>query len=182
MTATPDAAPAADGHAQAAARLRGVAQALQALAERSPADQQRASLFAMSLLRTEVAPADWTEAGLPEPPPADPAACADQPGRLPLPVEHPAVALLAHAAMGLHAAGLRIDERPALWERLVEFFAARLPETAPELLALRERALTAQADARKASRIFDLHIPDGPGARQSRRLSSEITEGWTEDT
>ena len=83
--------------------------------------------------------------------------------------------------MGLHAAGLRIDERPALWERLVEFFAARLPETEPELLALRERAVTAQEDARKANRIFDLHIPDGRGARQSRHLSNEITADRAED-
>ena len=159
MTVTPDAVSAADGQARAAARLRGATEALDALGHRSPADQQHASLFAMNLLRTEVAFADWSKAGLPGPPPAGPAAGVGQSARPRLPVEHRAVVLLARAAMDLHAAGLRISERPGHWERLLAFFADRLSETAPELLGLRERALTARADAREANRIFALPTP-----------------------
>jgi hypothetical protein len=166
VTVTPDAVPAADEQARAAARLRGATQALNVLAHRSPADQQRASVFAMNLLRTEVAPADWTAAGLPEPPPADPAATADQPARPRLPVDHRAVVLLACAAMDLHAAGVRISERPGLGERLTRFFADRLPEADPELTL---------EPAREASRIFDLHYPDGRGANQPRRLITGVT-------
>jgi hypothetical protein len=52
VTVTVDAVPAADGQARSAARLRGATQALNVLGRRSPADQQRAGLFAMNLLRT----------------------------------------------------------------------------------------------------------------------------------
>jgi tetratricopeptide (TPR) repeat protein len=153
---TPDVVLAADERARAAARLRGATQALNALGDRSPADQQRASLFAASLLSTEVAPADWTEAGLPTPPQADSSAGDGQPASTRLPVNHRAVVLLARAAMDLHSAGLRIGERPILWERLARFFASRLPETAPELLRLRGRVLTARTDAGDTSpEVFD---------------------------
>jgi hypothetical protein len=142
-----DAIPAADEQARAAARLRGAAQALNVLGHRSPIDQQHASLFAMNLLRAAAAPADWTEAGLPEPPPADPAADADQPAGPRLPVDHRAVVLLAQAAMDLHAAGRRISERPGLWEQMAGFFADLLAEGDPELAGLRERVLTARTNA-----------------------------------
>jgi hypothetical protein len=171
---TPDPDPAAGEQARAAARLRGATQALQVLGRRSPQEQQRASLFAVNLLRTEAAVTDWTEAGLPGLPPA---AAADQPARLRLPVDHRAVVLLARAAMDLHAAGLRISERPGLWERLAAFFADRLPESAPELSELRERVLATRAYAGEASRVLDLRHLDGREAKQARRLITELTPG-----
>lgn len=175
MTPAPD--PAAGKQARAAARLRGATQALQVLGRRSPQEQQRASLFAVNLLRTEAAVADWTEAGLPELPLADPAAGADRPPRPRLPVDHRAVVLLARAAMDLHAAGLRISERPGRWERLAAFFADRLPESAPELSELRERVLATGAYAGEASRIFDLRYSGGREAKQPYRLITELTPG-----
>jgi hypothetical protein len=175
VTSDPD--PAAGEQARAAARLRGVTQALHVLGRRSPQEQQRASLFAVNLLRTEAAAADWTEAGLPELPPAEPAANAGQPAQLRLPVNHRAVVLLARAAMDLHAAGQRISERPGLWDRLTAFFADRLPESNPELSELRERASATRAYAGEASRIFDLHHLDGRGGKQARRLITELTPG-----
>ena len=153
---TPDAVLAADERARAAARLRGATQALNVLVCRSPADQQRASLFAMRLLGTAATPADWTEAGLPRPPRAAPSAGDGKPASARLPVNHRAVVLLARAAMDLHSAGLRIGERPGHWERLARFFAARLPATAPELLRLRGRVLTARTEAGDTSpEVFD---------------------------
>ncbi|HET9080763.1 MAG TPA: hypothetical protein VFO01_09640 [Trebonia sp.] len=156
---TPDAVPAADEQARAAARLRGATEALHVLGHRSPVDQQRACLFAVNLLRMEAASADWPAAGLPGPAPADPAARAGQPAGPGLPVDHRAVVLLARVAMDLHVAGLRASERPGLWQRLAEFFADRLAETSPELLGLRERAQSARADAGEANRIFALRRP-----------------------
>lgn len=144
---TPEAVLAAEEQVRAAARLRGTSQALRVLLYRSPAEQQRASLFAMSVLSAKAVPADWSEAGLPEPPLAGPSVSGDQPSCPPLPVDHRAVVLLALTAMDLHAAGLRINERPDHWERLARFFAGRLPETAPELLRLRGRVVTARTDA-----------------------------------
>jgi hypothetical protein len=146
VTVTVDAVPAADEQARAAARLRGATQALNVLGRRSPVDQQRASLFAMNLLRT-AAPVDWTEAGLPEPPAVDPAADAGQPPGPCLPADHRAVVLLAQAAMDLYAAGRRISERPGLWEHMAGFFARLLPDEDPELAGLRERVLTARTNA-----------------------------------
>jgi hypothetical protein len=131
----------------------------------------------VNLLRTEVAVADWTEAGLPQLPLADPAADADQASRLRLPVNHRAVVLLARVAMDLHAAGLRISERPGLWERLAAFFASRLPESTPELSELRERVLVTRAYAGEASPIFDLRQLDGHGVKQGRRLITEFSTG-----
>jgi hypothetical protein len=144
---TPEAVLAAEEQVRAAARLRGASQALKVLVYRSPAEQQRASLFAMSVLSTEAVPADWSAAGLPEPPLAAQTAGADQPSCPPLPVDHRAVVLLALTAMDLYTAGLRVSERPSHWERLARFFAGRLPETAPELLRLRGRVRTARIDA-----------------------------------
>jgi tetratricopeptide (TPR) repeat protein len=156
VTVTPDAVLAAEEQARAAARLRGATQALNVLVHRSPADQQRASLFAMRLLGTDAAPTQWTKAGLPVPPPADSSAGDGQSARTRLPVSHRAVVLLARTAMDLHSAGLRISERPGRWERLARFFADRLPETAPELLRLRGRVLTARTDAGDTSpEVFD---------------------------
>jgi len=144
---TPDTALVADDLARAAARLRGATQALNVLQYRSPADQQRASLFAVSLLAAAAAPADWTEAGLPEPPPAGQADRADQPATRQLPLDHQAVVLLARTALLLYAAKLRISERLGHWERLARFFAAYLPEDDPELFRLHEHALTARVQA-----------------------------------
>lgn len=163
MTAVPDAVPAADEQGRAAARLRGATEALHVLSCRSPAEWRRACLFAVNLLHAEVTSADWSEAGLPGPPPADPGAGTDadagQPGRPRLPVDHRAVLLLARAAMDLHAAGLRIGERPGAWEHLAAFFAARMSAASPELLGLRECALRARADAREANQVFALRWP-----------------------
>jgi tetratricopeptide (TPR) repeat protein len=146
VTVTADVGTAAGEQARAAARLRGATQALNVLGRRSPVEQQRASLFAVSLLRT-AAPADWTEAGLPDPPVAAPAADAGQPPGPGLPADHRAVVLLAQAAMDLYAAGRRISERPGLWDHLTGFFAGLLPEDDPELAGLRERVLTARTNA-----------------------------------
>ena len=147
MTVAGDAVPAADEQVRAAARLRGATQALNVLGRRSPVDQQRASMFALNLLRTAAVPADWTEAGFPEPPAAAPAPDADQPHGPRLPAGHRAVVLLAQAAMDLYAAGRRVSERPLLWERMARFFAGLLPEEDPELAGLRERVLTARTNA-----------------------------------
>jgi tetratricopeptide (TPR) repeat protein len=156
VTVTPDAVLVAEEQARTAARLRGATQALNVLLYRSPADQQRASLFALSLLSTEAAPTDWSEAGLPKPPRADSPAGADQQASTRLPVDHRAVVLLARTALDLYSAGLRISERPRHWERLARFFADRLPGTAPELLRLRGRVLTARTDAGDISpEVFD---------------------------
>lgn len=157
MTAAPDAVPAVDEQARAAARLRGATEALQVLRRRPAADRRCACLFAVHLLRTEVTSADWSEAGLPEPPPANPRAGDGEPARLP--VDHRAVVLLARAAMDLHAAGLRISDRPGVWERMAAFFAGHLSGASPELLGLRERSLSAQADADEANWIFALRRP-----------------------
>ena len=143
---TPDAAPVADEQARAAARVRGATQALNVLGHRSPIEQQHASLFAMNLLRAAAAPADWTGAGLPELPAADPAD-GGQPTGPRLPVDHRAVVLLAQAAMDLHAAGRRVSERPGLWESMAGFFAGLLADDDPELSGLRERVLTARTSA-----------------------------------
>lgn len=139
--ATPDAVLAAEEQVRAAARLRGAAQALYVLARRSPADQQRASVFAMGLLARDAAPADWTAAGLPEPPPARQAA------QVKLPVHNRAVVLLARVALDLHVAGLPTGEHQACWERLTLFFAACLPPSDHALFRLRERVLAARVDA-----------------------------------
>ena len=147
MTLTPDAVSAAGEQARAAARLRGAAQALNVLGHRSPADQEQASLFAVNLLRTTAAPADWTEAGLPGLLLADPAAEAGPAAGPRLPADHRAVVLLAQVAMDLYAAGRRVGERPGLWEQLTGFFAGLLPEDDPELPGLHERVLSARSDA-----------------------------------
>jgi len=148
----------------AAARLRGATEALNVLGRRSPADQQRASLFAVGLLKDAVADADLSETGLPRPLQAvhqgqavhqSPAVHQGQAvpqgqagGTAPrLPAGHPAVLLLARAAMVLHTAGLRICERPWHWDRLARFFDARLPPSDPHLFRLRERAVMSRVDA-----------------------------------
>jgi tetratricopeptide (TPR) repeat protein len=131
----------ADEQARAAARLRGSTEALNVLQRRLPADQQRACQFAVDLLSRYVATADWIAAGLPEPGGARECAeyrCA---------VGHPAVLRLARAAMALHCAELRVDDRPAHWDRLAEFFARQVSASDPELVRLRERAAIAHVDA-----------------------------------
>jgi len=134
----------------AAARLRGATEALSVLGRRSPADQQRASLFAVGLLKDTVADADLTETGLPRSHPAVPSGETGRqrlPGSTRLPAEHRAVLLLARAAMVLHTAGLRICERPWHWDRLVRFFGTRLPASDPYLFRLHERALMSRVNA-----------------------------------
>jgi hypothetical protein len=111
--------------AAVAARLRGAAEALSVLGDRSPAERHRASRFAMGLLSAHVRPADWTSAGLPPPPELPPRAT----GRL-LPVGHEAVLRLAGAAMRLYCAELRAADRPGHWARLEKFFAQHLPDDA----------------------------------------------------
>ena len=158
----PETAFAADEHARAtAARLRGATEALNVLGRRSPADQQRASLFAAGLLRDAITEADLRETGLPLPIPAvqprqpgqegQPGQQgASRPGQADgarLPAGHPAVLLLARAAMVLHSAGLRICERPWHWDRLARFFDARLPASDPHRFRLHERALMSRVDA-----------------------------------
>ena len=69
-----------------------------------------------------------------------------QAGGFRLPAGHPAVLLLARAAMVLHTSGLRICERPWHWDRLARFFEARLPASDPNLFRLRERALMSRVD------------------------------------
>jgi tetratricopeptide (TPR) repeat protein len=148
---TPESAFAAEEQARsAAARLRGATEALNVLGRRSPADQQRASLFAAGLLRDAITEADLRETGLPLPLPA---VQPGQPGQerqadgSRLPAGHPAVLLLARAAMVLHSAGLRICERPWHWDRLARFFNARLPASDPHRFRLHERALMSRVDA-----------------------------------
>lgn len=139
--ATPDAVLAADEQVRNAARLRGATQALYVLRRRSPADQQRACLFAMGLLARDAAPADWAAAGLPEPPPGGQAADVQ------VPVRDRAVVLLARVALALHTAGLPAGEQHGRWARLAQFFAARLPPSDHDLFQLRERVLAARIDA-----------------------------------
>jgi tetratricopeptide (TPR) repeat protein len=147
---TPEHGDATHEQATAAARLRGATEALSVLGRRSPADQQRATLFAVGLLTGTVAGADLAEAGLPRP---HPAVRPGEAGRQRphasdrLPADHRAVLLLARAAMVLHTAGLRICERPWHWDRLARFFDARLPASDPYLFQLRERALMSRVHA-----------------------------------
>lgn len=149
---TPDVVLTAEEQARAAARLRGAAQALSVLQQRPPADQHRAAMTAIGLLHTHVAAADWAAAGLPPWPQAGQQGdCRADPVNVPVPVQHRAVLLLARTAMALHAAGLRISERPQRWARLADFFAARLPASDPDLVRLRERALAARVDAGETS-------------------------------
>jgi tetratricopeptide (TPR) repeat protein len=154
---TPEAAFAADERARAAAaRLRGATEALNVLGRRSPADQQRASLFAVGLLNTAIPDADLTQTGLPRPLPAVQSGQSvqsvqsvqsGQAGGSRLTASHPAVLLLARAAMVLHTAGLRICERPWHWDRLARFFDARLPAADPHLFRLHEQALMSRVNA-----------------------------------
>ena len=147
---TPERAGATHEQAAAAARLRGATEALSVLGRRSPADQQRASLFAVGLLTDTAAGADLADTGLPRP---HPAARPGEAGRqwphagVRLPADHRAVLLLARAAMVLHTAGLRICERPWHWDRLARFFDARLPASDPYLFQLHERALMSLVNA-----------------------------------
>lgn len=138
---TPDFSLAADEEARAAARLQGATEALNVLQRRSPIDQQQGARFAMGLLGRYVAAADWTAAWLPPP------AAAGEPAEYLCPVDHKAAVRLARAAMALYCAELRIDDRPAHWDMLTQFFARRLPACDPELVRLRERAAFAHIDA-----------------------------------
>jgi tetratricopeptide (TPR) repeat protein len=158
---TPEQVPATQEQATAAARLRGATEALSVLGRRSPADQQRASQFAAGLLRDAITEAGLRETGLPLPLPAVQQGQPAQWGRpgqhsaspqgqadgSRLPAGHPAVLLLARAAMVLHAAGMRICERPWHWDRLARFFDARLPASDPCLVRLHERALMSRVNA-----------------------------------
>lgn len=146
----PAAGPAA-GQAAAAARLFGAAEALWVCSGRSASERQRAYRYAMRLLATRAVPADWDAAGLPMPRPlaAHPAAGQPAPG-LPTPsrtaVGHPAVLRLAVTAMRLQCTSLGMAERVRCWERLYDFFAARLPAADGQLTRLREALLGARID------------------------------------
>lgn len=131
----------ADEEARVAAGLRGATEALDVVRQRSPADRQRAARFAVGLLARYVAAADWTAAGLP--PPAE----AGEPAEYRCPLGHHAAVRLARAAIALYGAELRVDDRPAHWDMLAEFFARQLPASDPELVHVRERAALARVDA-----------------------------------
>jgi tetratricopeptide (TPR) repeat protein len=139
----------------AAARLRGATEALSVLQGRSPADQRRAARFATALLGDRAAPASWADAGLPlsaeaapavpaAPAPAGPAASPVGPG---VPLDHPAVLLLARCAMRLHCAEVRAADRPAYWAKLAAFFARHLPADSEELIRLRQAVVNVRLDA-----------------------------------
>jgi hypothetical protein len=171
---TADRGAAGDERAWTAARLRGAAEALNVLQRRSPADQRSAARSAVSLLAANVAPADWTQAGLPAPPgglPAPPAG-GQRGGRL-VPLNHRSTVRLARTALALYCGELRVDDRPVQWDKLVAFFERQLSETDPDLVRLRERAAGAHVDANDTSpRVFavlldalDFHLEsDGPDA------------------
>jgi hypothetical protein len=127
--------------AAAAARLRGAAEALSVLQGRPPAEQQRASRFAVGLLGAHVSPADWVGAGLPAP--TNPA----RRGEHLVPPNDRAVLQMARYAMQLYATELRVADRPAHWARLAQFFEQHLPASADELIRLRATAVTVRVEA-----------------------------------
>jgi len=139
------------GHEQAAAaaRLRAAAEALSVLRYRPAAEQRRASRYAMRLLSTHAAKADWRSAGLPPPladPPPDPAP-PRRPATPVVPLTDPAVLHLARAAMQLHSTELRAADRPRRWAQLARFFAECLTEPTEELVRLQERVASARVNA-----------------------------------
>ncbi len=153
---TTDPVLAADAQACAAARLRGATQALNVFDRRSPDEQERACAFAMALLAAGAEAADWTLAGLPQPPPGQPGGPRRYQPEVLVPVSHHSVLLLARTAMNLHIAGTRGNQRPALWARLARFFSESLPASHPEMVRLRERALNARREtADTAPPVFD---------------------------
>jgi tetratricopeptide (TPR) repeat protein len=147
---TADRTAAAGEQAWVAARLRGTAEALNVLQQRSPAERRSAARSAVSMLAANVTPANWAQAGLPAPTPT-PTPEAGQSGGDLVPLNHPSTVLLARTALGLYCGELRVDDRPVHWDKLVAFFERYLPETAPELVRLRERAAGAHVAANDTS-------------------------------
>jgi hypothetical protein len=129
---------------EAAARLRGAAEALGVLQDRRSQDRQEACQYAVALLTRWVGPADWRAAGFP----AAPETAGSQP---PVPVGHPAALRLAFIAMLLDCANRRLVEGPQRWSRLVDFFALHVAADDGQLGRLREHALNASVDAGQLS-------------------------------
>ena len=153
---------------ETAGRLRGAAETLSVLKNRGPAEQRRASRYAVALLIREVTPEDWTSAGLPRP-------GGPSPRPMPsVPVSHHSVLRLAQAAMQLHCAGLRLAERPQRWARLVNFFARRVPAADPQLGRLTEHALNARVDAGDLSS----EVVDGLAAAVERHRAADGEDAY----
>lgn len=135
--------------AEAAARLRGAAEALGVLHGRPPARQKAPARYAMALLARTVGPVDWSAAGLPvAPPPQNP---PPKSLRNIVPLTHPTATRLALASMQLYCEGMRLADRPARFARLAAFFAQALPESDPELIRWRERVCFERVDAADCS-------------------------------
>lgn len=131
--------------AEAAARLRGAAEALDMLDGRPPAARRSASRYGVALLLRHAAPADWGRSGLPLP--------QGQPYRqLPrgtggVPLSDRSVMRLAEASMTLYCAELRVTDQPWHWAWLARFFADYVPAADPGLADLRARASRAAGSA-----------------------------------
>lgn len=127
--------------AEAAARLRGAAEALDVLRNRRPQDRREVLHYAATLLAQWAGPADWRAAGFP----VTPQTVA---GSQPLvPVGHPSVLKLAIIATLLDGANRRLDERSRGWSCLTDFFAPHVAADDEQFGRLREYALSASADA-----------------------------------
>jgi hypothetical protein len=118
--------------------LRGVTEALSVLTDRTPAERQRAAVFAVTVLAGRVPQADWRTAGLP------PVAASQPQDRGQIPIGHEAVLRLAQAAMQLYAQNLPHAQRPQSWARLAAFLSKHVPAADPRLGRLHEMALNAQ--------------------------------------
>lgn len=124
--------------AEAAARLRGAAEALEMLAARPAATRQRASQYGAALLRRHAAPADWSRSGLPAPyglPDRQPRHGAGS-----VPLSHSSVMRLAAASMKLYCSGMPAAGQPWHWARLARFFAPYVPVSDPWLAELRSKS------------------------------------------
>lgn len=131
--------------AEAAARLRGAAEALGALRSRRPQGKQKACQYAVALLAGWAGPADWRAAGFSAPPETT---AGSQP---PVPVGHAATLRLAFIAMLLDCENRRLVECPQRWSRLVDFFAPYVDADDGQLGRLHEHALNASVDAGELS-------------------------------
>ncbi len=133
---------------EAAGWMAGIGEALGVLMARGPGSRERAAGFAVSALAWWADPADWTRAGLP-------AAGAPERGtarwEIPLPVSHPAVLRLAHAAMSLRVSVLATGARPRHWDRLAAFFRPRVPSGDLGLRRIVENGLLARVAAGETS-------------------------------
>ena len=142
---TADSAIVANEQAWAAARLRGAAEALGLLDQRSPAEQRQVARFAVGLLAANVSHADWVSAGLP---PAELPVRAVQPQT---PVGHPAVLRLARMALRAYRHEMTLEERAVRWRMLADFFTQYVAATDPSLLQIREQAAIAAVNSNDTS-------------------------------